>query len=44
MRDRRVIFQRYHWDAYYVNNAGFGLDITILRQTFVLIFSRGRLR
>lgn len=44
MRDRRIIFQRYHWDAFYVNNAGFGLDITILRQTFVLLFSRGRLR
>jgi putative colanic acid biosysnthesis UDP-glucose lipid carrier transferase len=44
MRDRRVIFQRYHWDAFYVNNAGFGLDIAILRQTFVLIFSRYRLR
>jgi putative colanic acid biosynthesis UDP-glucose lipid carrier transferase len=44
MSDRRIIFQRYHWDAFYVNNAGFGLDITILRQTFVLILSRRRLR
>ncbi len=40
MRDRRVIFQRYHWDAFYVNNADFGLDMSILRQTFLLIISR----
>jgi putative colanic acid biosynthesis UDP-glucose lipid carrier transferase len=40
MRDRRIIFQRYHWDAFYVNHADFGLDLSILRQTFLLIISR----
>jgi putative colanic acid biosysnthesis UDP-glucose lipid carrier transferase len=41
-RDRRIIFQRYQWDAYYINNAGFGLDMRILRQTIVLLLSRRR--
>jgi putative colanic acid biosynthesis UDP-glucose lipid carrier transferase len=41
-RDQRIIFQRYHWDAYYINNAGFGLDMRILRQTIILLLSGRR--
>jgi putative colanic acid biosynthesis UDP-glucose lipid carrier transferase len=41
-RDRLIIFQRYLWDAYYINHAGFGLDMRILRQTIVLLLSRRR--
>ena len=40
--DRRVIVQRYRWDAYYVSNADFGLDIRILRNTVLLLSRRGR--
>jgi putative colanic acid biosynthesis UDP-glucose lipid carrier transferase len=40
--DRTIIFQRYHWDAFYVRNADFLLDIRILRQTCLLIFPRRR--
>jgi putative colanic acid biosysnthesis UDP-glucose lipid carrier transferase len=41
-RDRPTIFQRYHWDAYYVGHADFGLDMSILRRTVVLLLSRRR--
>jgi len=40
--DRRVIFQRYHWDAYYVRHAGFALDMRILRRTVMLLLSGRR--
>ncbi|HTQ28080.1 MAG TPA: sugar transferase [Puia sp.] len=40
------IFGRYQWDAFYVRNAGFGLDMRIIRQTlrlqwtcFIALFS-----
>jgi putative colanic acid biosysnthesis UDP-glucose lipid carrier transferase len=35
--DSRTIFWRYQWDAFYVRNAGFLLDLRILRRT-VLFF------
>lgn len=38
--DRNAIFQRYHWDAYYVNNANFGLDMHILWTTFLHLLPR----
>lgn len=41
--DWRVIVQRYQWDAYYVRNAGFRLDMRILRRTVGLL-SGGRVR
>ena len=41
-RDRRTIFQRYHWDAYYVSHANFALDMRILRRTVVLLLSGRR--
>jgi putative colanic acid biosynthesis UDP-glucose lipid carrier transferase len=41
-RDRRIIFQRYHWDAWYISHADFGLDMSILRQTVILLLSRRR--
>jgi len=41
-RDRRIIFQRYHWDAYYISHGDFGLDMSILRQTIVLLLSGRR--
>ena len=42
--DRSTIFQRYHWDAYYVDNAGFGLDMQILWTTFLHLLPRRRRR
>lgn len=39
-RDRDVIAERYRWDAFYVSNADFQLDISILRQTIRLILRR----
>lgn len=41
-RDRGIIFQRYHWDAYYVSHARFGLDMSILRRTILLLLSGRR--
>jgi len=38
--DRRIIFERYRWDAYYIFNANFGLDIRILRNTLLLLLFR----
>ncbi|HXD79204.1 MAG TPA: sugar transferase [Puia sp.] len=43
-KDRRVIVQRYQWDAYYVRHAGFGLDIRILGNTIVLLLGGQRTR
>jgi putative colanic acid biosysnthesis UDP-glucose lipid carrier transferase len=40
--DPRTIFQRYHWDAYYVSHADFGLDMSILRRTVMLLLSGRR--
>jgi putative colanic acid biosynthesis UDP-glucose lipid carrier transferase len=39
-RDRFVIAQRYRWDAFYVSNADFQLDIRILRLTIRLLLHR----
>jgi putative colanic acid biosynthesis UDP-glucose lipid carrier transferase len=36
-KDKRVIFQRYQWDAYYVRHAGFRLDMQILGRTALLL-------
>ncbi len=41
-RDRQVIFQRYHWDTYYISHADFGLDMSILRRTIILLLSGRR--
>jgi putative colanic acid biosynthesis UDP-glucose lipid carrier transferase len=38
--DRSIIFERYRWDAYYIFNANFGLDIRILRNTLLLLLFR----
>jgi putative colanic acid biosysnthesis UDP-glucose lipid carrier transferase len=38
--DRHIIFERYRWDAYYILNADFGLDIRILRNTLLLLLFR----
>jgi putative colanic acid biosynthesis UDP-glucose lipid carrier transferase len=40
--DPRTILQRYHWDAYYVSHADFGLDMSILRRTVMLLLSGRR--
>lgn len=40
--DRRIIVRRYQWDAYYIHNADFGLDIRILRNTLLLLLSGRR--
>jgi putative colanic acid biosynthesis UDP-glucose lipid carrier transferase len=40
IKSRQIIFQRYHWDVFYVNNADFRLDIRILQQTLALILTR----
>ncbi|MDP4148576.1 MAG: sugar transferase [Bacteroidota bacterium] len=37
--DTGNIFLRYGWDAFYVRNAGFLLDIRIIRQTVGLLFA-----
>jgi putative colanic acid biosysnthesis UDP-glucose lipid carrier transferase len=39
-RDQRIIFQRYHWDAYYVSHWDFGFDMLILGQTIMLLLRR----
>ncbi|HEY4209504.1 MAG TPA: sugar transferase [Puia sp.] len=33
------IFRRYQWDAYYVRNISFSLDLKIMGKTIVLIFA-----
>jgi putative colanic acid biosynthesis UDP-glucose lipid carrier transferase len=38
--DRNTIFQRYHWDAYYINNRTLGLDMYILWTTFLTLLPR----
>jgi len=38
-RDRRIILQRYQCDAYYISHADFGLDMSILRRTIMLLVS-----
>jgi putative colanic acid biosysnthesis UDP-glucose lipid carrier transferase len=38
--DQRIIFERYYWDAFYVDHAGFGLDLRILGRTFVNLLPR----
>jgi putative colanic acid biosynthesis UDP-glucose lipid carrier transferase len=43
-KDRRVIAQRYQWDAYYVRHAGFGLDLRILGNTMALMVAGQRSR
>lgn len=39
-RSRAVIFSRYHWDLFYVHNASFQLDIRIIRQSILLLFTQ----
>ena len=43
-KDRRVIAQRYQWDAYYVRHAGFRLDMRILGNTMALMVAGQRTR
>lgn len=31
--DFEKVFKRYQWDAFYIRNAGFGLDMRIIRET-----------
>lgn len=38
--DRNTLLQRYYWDDYYVRNAGFGLDMQILWNTFLNFLPR----
>jgi len=38
--DFQTIFWRYQWDAFYVRNAGFLLDLRILCQTFSLFITQ----
>lgn len=40
--DRHIIFQRYHWDAWYIGHANFRLDMTILWNTIILLLSGRR--
>jgi putative colanic acid biosynthesis UDP-glucose lipid carrier transferase len=40
--DRNTLFQRYHWDAYYVKNGGFGLDMYVLWITSLHLLPRRR--
>ena len=42
-KEKRVIMQRYRWDAYYVRYAGFRLDMQILARTLALLIT-GRVR
>jgi putative colanic acid biosynthesis UDP-glucose lipid carrier transferase len=37
--DMESIFGRYQWDAFYVRNAGFMLDLRIIRKTIIRQFS-----
>ena len=41
-RDRQIIFQRYHWDAWYISHADFRLDMRILHRTVILLLSGRR--
>jgi putative colanic acid biosynthesis UDP-glucose lipid carrier transferase len=38
-KERRVIVQRYQWDAYYIRHAGFRLDMEILGRTVRLLLA-----
>jgi putative colanic acid biosysnthesis UDP-glucose lipid carrier transferase len=38
--DKQIIFERYYWDAFYVDHAGFGLDLRILGRTIVNLLPR----
>ena len=38
--DQQMIFERYYWDAFYVDHAGFGLDLRILGRTFINLLPR----
>jgi putative colanic acid biosynthesis UDP-glucose lipid carrier transferase len=38
-KERRVIVQRYRWDAYYIRHAGFLLDMEILGRTVGLMMA-----
>jgi putative colanic acid biosynthesis UDP-glucose lipid carrier transferase len=40
--DRSTIFSRYHWDLFYIRNACFLLDIHIIRQSILLLFTQQR--
>jgi putative colanic acid biosynthesis UDP-glucose lipid carrier transferase len=40
-KERRVIVQRYQWDAYYIRHAGFRLDMEILGRTVRLLMAGG---
>jgi lipopolysaccharide/colanic/teichoic acid biosynthesis glycosyltransferase len=43
-KEKRVIVQRYQWDAHYIRHAGFRLDMEILGRTALLLVigARGR--
>jgi putative colanic acid biosynthesis UDP-glucose lipid carrier transferase len=38
--DFKTIFWRYQWDAFYVRNAGFLLDLRVIRQTVLLFITQ----
>lgn len=38
--DYQVIFSRYQWDSFYVRNAGFWMDIRILKRTVLLFLTQ----
>lgn len=38
--DFKTIFWRYQWDAFYVRNAGFLLDMRVIRQTILLFITQ----
>ncbi|HEY4064858.1 MAG TPA: sugar transferase [Puia sp.] len=38
--DFKTVFWRYQWDAFYVRNAGFLLDLRVIRQTFLLFITQ----
>ena len=38
--DRATIFSRYQWDLFYIRNASFLLDIHIIRQSILLLFTQ----
>lgn len=40
--DPGTVRQRYYWDNWYVDNAGFMLDLRILGRTFLSLFPRWR--
>ncbi len=39
-RDRATIFSRYHWDIFYIRNVSFWLDIRIIRQSILILFTQ----